>query len=386
MARRSFRRNQVKASILGYYMYIQGVEKSGKTTLFYNLVDELFHDQSKGLLISCGREDGYKALPDIQYEVIQDKKDKRGNIVKKYVDKYGEEKSGYGWEEFVKLVDDLVEGREENGIELIAIDTYDELAEIAKNYVIKLHNDANPTKKVTSINSCFGGYNGGFEKLAEIVDEQLYRLRSCGLTPIVISHTKVRTIKEKGMTEDESYNMLTTNLDSRIYNIVAHKADVIATIQVEKDIKDGVLNGTERYIYFRESNFVKAGTRFKNIVERTPLSARNFIDAIEDAIRSSMGDVSKEEFDKQKIEDENKRQQDIKKSMEVETKIDENIHNINIERNEEIKKVITSKWKDTSKEIKEEIKELMSKNGITKIGDVENNPTSVMEEILNKLN
>ena len=36
------------------------------------------------------------------------------------------------------------------------------------------------------------------------------------------------------MTDDESYNMLTTNLDSRIYNIVAHKADVIATIQVEK--------------------------------------------------------------------------------------------------------------------------------------------------------
>ena len=386
MARRSFRRNVVKASILGYFIYIQGVEKSGKTTLFYELVNELFHDQSKGLLISCGREDGYKALPDIQYEVVQDKKDKRGNIVKKYTDKYGDEKSGYGWEEFVKLVDDLVEGREENGIELVAIDTYDELSELAKNYVIKLHNDANPTKKVTSINSCFGGFNGGFEKLAEIIDEQLYRLRSCGLTPIVISHTKVRTIKEKGMTDDESYNMLTTNLDSRIYNIVAHKADVIATIQVEKDVKDGVLNGTERYIYFRETNFVKAGTRFKNIVERVPLSAKNFITAIEDAIRESMGNVSEEDFEEKKIKDEAERQSDIKATMKVETSINEQVNSINVERNEEIKKIITSKWKETSKEVKEEIKTLMADKGISKIGDVENNPTSVMEEILKKLN
>ena len=35
-----------------------------------------------------------------------------------------EEKSGYGWEEFVKLVDDLVEGREENGIEFKTKSSY----------------------------------------------------------------------------------------------------------------------------------------------------------------------------------------------------------------------------------------------------------------------
>ena len=55
-------------------------------------------------------------------------------------------------------------------------------------------------------NKMFGGFNGGFEKLAEIVDEQLYRLRSCGLTPIVISHTKVRTIKEKIMEKEMEEN------------------------------------------------------------------------------------------------------------------------------------------------------------------------------------
>jgi hypothetical protein len=384
MARRSFKKNQVKASILGYYYYLRGVEKSGKTTLFYDLINALFNgDQSKGLLISCGREDGFKALPDIQYEIIQDIKDKNGIIIPKIKNSEGKIiKSGYGWEEFVKLIDDLVDGRQENGIEIIGIDTYDELCEIAKNYVIKLHNEANPTKKVTSINSAFGGFNGGFEKLAEIVDEQLYRLRSCGLTPIVISHTKVKTIKEKGMSDDESYNMLTSNLDSRLDNIVAHKADVIATIQIDKDVQDGVLNGTQRYIYFRESNFVKAGSRFKEIVERVELSAENFIKAIEDGIKASMRkDVSDAEFENMKEQDEKERQEKVAEVLE-EIK---SLPTIDTARNQEIKDIITSKWKSVSKETKEEVKVIMSEYSIEKIGDIETNSTEGMEAILQKI-
>jgi hypothetical protein len=389
MARRSFKKNEVKASILGYYYYLRGVEKSGKTTLFYDLINEIFNgDQSKGLLISCGREDGFKTLPDIQYEVIQDIKDKNGSIIAKIKDNEGKIiKSGYGWEEFVKLIDDLVDGREENGIEIIGIDTYDELCEIAKNYVVKLHNDANPTKKVTSINSAFGGYNGGFEKLSEIVDEQLYRLRSCGLTPIVISHTKVKTIKEKGMTDDESYNMLTSNLDSRLDNIVAHKADVIATIQIDKNVQDGVLNGTKRYIYFRESNFVKAGTRFKDIVEKVELSASNFIQAIEDGIKNSMRKkVSNEEFEQLKEQAEETRQVEIKEELNKIKANEEELNKVNVDRNKEIQQIITSKWKETSKELKAEIKEIMQKYNIEKISDIDNNSTEGMEEILKKLN
>lgn len=384
MARRSFKKNQVKASILGYYYYLRGVEKSGKTTLFYDLINTLFNgDQSKGLLISCGREDGFKALPDIQYEIIQDIKDKNGIIIPKIKNSEGKiVQSGYGWEEFVKLIDDLVDGRQENGIEIIGIDTYDELCEIAKNYVIKLHNEANPTKKVTSINSAFGGFNGGFEKLAEIVDEQLYRLRSCGLTPIVISHTKVKTIKEKGMSDDESYNMLTSNLDSRLDNIVAHKADVIATIQIDKDVQDGVLNGTQRYIYFRESNFVKAGSRFKEIVERVELSAENFIKAIEDGIKASMRkDVSDAEFENMKEQDEKERQEKVAEVLE-EIK---SLPTIDTARNQEIKDIITSKWKSVSKEIKEEVKTIMKEYSIEKIGDIETNSTEGMEAILQKI-
>lgn len=369
MARRSFKKNQVKASILGYYYYLRGVEKAGKTTLFYELVEKLFGNQEKGLLISTGREDGYKALPDIQYEVVQDKIDSKGKVIE------------YGWKEFVSLVDDLVNDKEELGIELIGIDTYDELCKIVANEVVRLSNVKNPTKKCESINGAFGGFSAGFEKFEELVEGQLHRLRSAGYTVMVISHTKVRTIKEKGMSEDESYQMLTTNLDSRFDNVVSHKADVIATIQIEKDVQDGRLNGSKRYIYFRESNFVKAGSRFKEIAEKVELSADNFIKAIEDGIKASMRkNVTDEEFEKMKKSDEIKRQEVVKEQLKELKEMDKK--SIDIDRNQEIKDVITSKWKETSKEIKEQAKEIMKKNGIDKIGDIENNPTSAMEEIL----
>lgn len=367
---RNFKRNQVKASILGYYYYIRGVEKSGKTTLFYDLIDKVFNgDLSKGLLISMGKEDGYKALPDIQYEVINDTMDSKGKVVKT------------GWKDFEDLVTDLVEGRKENGIELIGIDTYDEFCELAKNEVIRLHNIENPTKKVKSINAAFGGFSGGFDKFAEIVEGQLHRLRKAGFTVFIISHTKVRTIKEKGMADDESYSMLTTNLDSRFDNVISHKADVIATIQIEKNIQNGRLNGTDRYIYFRESNFVKAGTRFKGIVEKVELSAENFIKAIEEGIKASLRtDISDKDFEVKKIKDEEERQATIDQNIDELKEAD--LLSVDVDRNIAIKDIVTSKWKDVSKEVKEEIKEIMSNNGIAKISDVESNPTTIMEQIL----
>ena len=370
----TFKKNEVKASILGYYYYLRGVEKSGKTTLYYDLINELFNnDQTKGLLMSMGKEDGYKTLPEIQYEVIDDVTDSKGKVVKT------------GWKVFVELIDDLVAERQTSGIEVIACDTYDELCGLAKNEVVRLSNIETPTKTVKSINSAFGGYSGGFDKFSEIVEGQLHRLRKVGYTLFVISHTKVRTIKEKGMAEDEAYQMLTTNLDSRFDNVVSHKADVIATIQIEKEVDDGHLIGSKRYIYFRESNFVKAGCRFKEIIEKVELSAKNFIDAVEDGIKTSMRTtISATDFDALKKKDEEERQADISIGLEELKEIDKISDEtlVDLERNKQIKEVITAKWKEVPKDIKALAKVIMTDNGIDKIGSIETNPTKAMEEIL----
>lgn len=372
MARRTFKRNTVKASMLGYYYYLRGVEKSGKTTLFYDLNETLFNSQDKGLLISMGKEDGYKALPDIQVEVVDD-------IAKLDPDTGKTKMLKTAWKQFVELVDDLVLDKMEKQteIELIAIDTYDELCRLAAKEVVRQSNKENPTKQCKSMNAAFGGYNGGFERFELIVEEQLHRLRKVGYTLFVISHTKVRTIKEKGASEEETYQMLTTNLDSRLDDVITHKADVIATIQIDKDIENGKLTGTKRYIYFRESNFVKAGSRFKEIIEKVELSAPNFIKAVEDGIKASLRkQISDEEFQRQKIEDEKKRSLEIEESQNVEVEID-------VARNTELKELIVSKLSEITPEQKEKLKEIMNTYGMTKLSNVEENKTQGMEEIFN---
>ena len=62
--------NKVQVDLCSYPHYlIMGVKKVGKTTLFADLVDLLYPGHpEKGLLISCGNEEGYKALDDLQYE------------------------------------------------------------------------------------------------------------------------------------------------------------------------------------------------------------------------------------------------------------------------------------------------------------------------------
>ena len=377
MARRQFKRNQVKASILGYYYYIRGVEKSGKTTLFYEINEKLYGNQDHGLLISMGKEDGYKALPDIQVETIEDitKIDEKGKI--KVVKT--------AWKQFIELVDDLVLDKMENDteIELIGIDTYDELCRLASAEVVRQSNKKNPTKLCETINGAFGGFNGGFEKFEEIVENQLHRLRKVGYTLFVISHTKVRTIKEKGMTEDDAYQMLTTNLDSRFDKVVAHKADVIATIQIDKDIKEGKLLGTKRYIYFREDGFVKAGSRFKDIVDKVELSADNFIKAIEDGIKASLRrPITNEEFELKKQKDEKERQNIIEHNREINEAIDVEI---DVERNKVIGGLIPDLFKAANSDQKEKVKELMNQYGINKLLNFEENKTEGMEEILKVL-
>ncbi|MBM7836477.1 AAA family ATPase [Clostridium sardiniense] len=374
MARRSFKKNQVKASILGYYYYIRGVEKAGKTTLFYEINEALYGNQDHGLLISMGKEDGYKTLPGIQVEVIDDatKIDDKGKV----------KTVKTAWKQLVELVDDLVLDKMDNEteIELLGIDTYDELCRLASAEVVRQSNKENPTKQCKSINAACGGFNGGFERFEQIVEEQLHRLRAVGYTLFVISHTKVRTIKEKGMNEDDSYQMLTTNLDSRFDNVIAHKADVIATIQVDKDIKDGKLLGTKRYIHFREDNFVKAGSRFKEIVEKVELSAPNFIKAIEDGIRASLRNkISDEDFEKKKQKDNEERKEKIEHIKEINEAI---TTTVDPEENEKIKEQIVAKWKSATQEQKDKAKEIMNKFNIKKLTEYDSNVTEGMRQVL----
>ena len=267
--------NKVSTDFSQYYFYLRGVEKSGKTTLCRDLTLEMYGKPEAGLLIAVGKEIGFKALDNIQAVTA----------------------SNFG--EFEEIVDDLVDNYENyKDIKMIYIDTIDELVSIAEEETLRA--SQRQTGKKCTLNSAFGGYGAGRKHLSKIVDEKLSALNQLyGL--FVIGHTKLRTIRENSVETEQEYQVLDSNLNKDYDNIVSHKADVIATITVDREVNADAKRviDTKRYIHFRNDGFVNCGTRFSNIVDKVELSAKNFIEAIEDAIRNSMTTpMSDEQFEK----------------------------------------------------------------------------------------
>lgn len=328
--------NEVKVDLASYMHYIRGVKKVGKTTLFYELINKLFKgDMNKGLLISTGDEDGYKTLD--------------GLVVAR----------ASNWTELTEIIDELVENKEDNDFKFIAIDTVDELFNIGVSEVLRLHKKKY-NEKCETLNAALGGYGAGREKLKELVREQISRLKQAGYGIFAIGHTKLRDVKEKG--KSEAYQQLTTSLNFDYDSVIADKADIVATISIDKDIVDvqnidvggktkqvGSIGGITRWIHFRDDDFnVDCGVRFANIVDKVELSAENYIKAITDAIKNSANITSDSELKKrQKAELEEKEKEakeyiteiksiNVNKNIELIEKIKNNIGNVDATKMQEI--------------------------------------------------
>jgi hypothetical protein len=345
--------NKVSLDFSNYYMFLKGVEKSGKTTMCRDLTLKLYGKAEAGLLLAIGKEKGYKALDNIQALDVED------------------------WGEFQEAVEDLIENRDEyKDIKMIYIDTLDELIELAEKQTITYSNRTT-NKKVTTLNAALGGYGAGRKYLCKIVDEMLSGLKHAGYGLIVIGHTKLKTIKEQGMTEEQEFQILDSNLNADYANIVAHKADVIATINVEREINDSKrVTDTKRYIYFRSNGFINAGTRFSNIVDRVELSADNFIKAIEDAIKGSMSTpMSDEELAKRRQEElvENE-----KKAEEFRAKQKANTKYTLEQKQEKLAEI----QRNAAKIDMLKLKEVMGKYNVTSFADPESTPSKCIDEIL----
>lgn len=267
--------NKVSLDFNNYYYYIKGVPKCGKTTFARDLTLELYNKPEAGLLISVGDEKGYKALDSIQAVDCED------------------------WAEFEEVVDDLVENYDEyKDIKLIYIDTVDELIRLAEEETCRA--SQRQTGKKCTLNSAFGGYNAGRQHITKIVTEKMALLNKL-YGVMCIGHTKLRTIKEQGSSEEFEYQMLDSNLNKDMDNIFGNKADIIGIVNVERDVnsKTKRVEDTKRYLYFRNNGFVNAGGRFENIVEKIEFTAKNFIDAVEDAIKKGVKTpMSDEQFEK----------------------------------------------------------------------------------------
>lgn len=351
--------NKVSLDFENYYFFLKGVEKSGKTTLARDLVLKLYGKAEAGLLLAVGKEKGYKALDNIQALDVEE------------------------WGDFEEAIDDLIENRAEYAdIKLIFIDTLDELVEMAEKATIAYSNRTTG-KRVSTLNQALGGYGAGRKHLCKIVDEKLSALKMAGYGIFVIGHTKLKTIKEQGMVEEQEFQVLDSNLNSDYANIVAHKADVIATINVEREVNASKrVTDTKRYVYFRGNGFINAGSRFSNIVEKVELSAENFINAITDAIKGSMTEkISEEEFEKRKAEEiianQKKAEEFIEKKKQGDDNSDDTIHK-KADKLENIKN-------NMDKFDMEYLTSMMEKYGLDGFGNVEAIPMACLDEMLAKI-
>jgi hypothetical protein len=341
-----FTPNKITVSLDKYRYYWRGEKKIGKSTLFRDVVKEAFGSYDAGLLISIGNERGHLALDGVYAYEAND------------------------WQSFTELIEDLVTNKTDNNFKLIGFDTCDELVSIAIDQVLKIH-FRRKGEKAETINSALSGFGAGPRMVAEIINDQIAKLERAGYGLVFISHVKLKDIKEKS--SEDSYQQLTGNLESRYDNIFADKADIISVFTTDRDITDKHVNSVQRFIYFRSNGFVDAGSRFANMPERVPMTAKDYIKAVEEGIRNSFMNP----VDENKIEELRKIESDKK-----EKEISEYIDKVKLEKQESdnltpevliesITTVLGEFTTDVKKQKREELKEANLPSAYKNLEDVE---------------
>lgn len=345
-----WKKNEVSVDLAHYRHYWRAPKKWGKTTLFSNLVWELYGNMDCGLLISCGNERGYSALDSLVYVDCPE------------------------WSALTEVVDELVENKAENEFKLLGFDTVDELVSMAQREVIRLEYRKSGERK--EFNACLGGYGAGRKKVEELINAIITRLGDSGYGLIFIGHTKIRDIKEKN---GDEYQMLTSNLSSDYDGIFANKADICMMGTIEKSIDGGFVQDAERYMVFRGDGYIDAGGRFADIESKVEVSAQNYIKTVTDAIKKSIkSHEATDEYINNKMKQEQKEREDYyqanrERLMQDEPEMDEYEKNLQDckKLQEQIKAAVANLDPDTKKKLQAKLKSAGLPVQYQKVNDVD---------------
>jgi hypothetical protein len=261
--------------------FIMGVRKFGKTTLWADMIREKFGDPTKGLLVSCGLEHGTNMID---------------NINTTHIDTY---------KDMVELKKWLIGTKgTEHDIQMICFDSAEELFTIFEQETIRRSNMENPNKQVKSIKAAYSGFTNGEKECAKLVKGFFNELYNVGIMPWAIGHTKLKTVRDKGSTDEDGFQKLGSSLIADYDSVCADCFDIIVTGLVNREIEErGSGDSTKRYVteterrlYFRGNEIVEAGGRMKGlsvpeyIVFDKENMAKDFIDTIENALKAGRTD------------------------------------------------------------------------------------------------
>ncbi|MED4848273.1 AAA family ATPase [Bacillus atrophaeus] len=369
MARKFGKKNKIKVNPLDYNTGIIGESGIGKTTLAKEVCEKLVGEDGY-MILNIGKEDGIDAIPNASYEDVPD------------------------WTTFNEITKDIIKNRTTDyaDLKVLVYDTFDELIKITEPEVIRLHNKANPEKRVNTIKAAFGGFQAGEDKVIELILEKMWELKKVGISMFILGHTKKRTMTD--VVTGLEYDMLTTNMTHKYFNAIKTKLHILGVASINRSIEKktvkqkigpdktvGTVVDESRIITFRDDNFnIDSKSRFSDITPSIPLDPNEFIKAIEQAILVA--------FDKQKnntnnIEEERKEQEQFKE-IQIQNEVN-NSSFIDKEENERLAEEIKTLFPNATDQAKDEMKKIMDKFNMKDFKGVDIVSTTAFEKIVEAL-
>ena len=295
------KKNKVSLNPLDANICLLGLPKIGKTTIMKEVAEKLVGEDGY-LFLEMYRENGAKYIEDIVYEDVPD------------------------WDTFVEIIDDIVDNRatDYEDLKVVIIDTLDNALQLAEQESIRLWNKENPQKRTTAINAAWGGYMKGQDKAMELLQEQLFRLRTVGVAFSVIGHVKQSTITDP--ITNETYQQITSDVSNRYFNQLKKNIDLVGIAYIDRELVKNKVNGKEistvksetRKIKFRDDNYtVDSGSRMSQIVNEIDFDADEFIKAMRDALEAEVKKGGKS-VETRKKENEKEEAENMKRIAEAE--------------------------------------------------------------------
>lgn len=297
------KKNKVSLNPLDANICLLGLPKIGKTTIMKEIAEKLVGEDGY-LFLEMYRENGAKYIEDIVYEDVPD------------------------WDTFVEIIDDIVDNRttDYTDLKVVFLDTLDNALQLAEQESIRLWNKENPAKRTTAINAAWGGYMKGQDKAMELLQEQLFRLRTVGVAFSVIGHVRQTTITDP--ITNESYQQITSDVSQRYFNQLKKNIDLVGIAYIDRELTKNKVNGKEvstvksetRKIKFRDDNYtVDSGSRMSQICSEINFDADEFIEAMKNALEAEVKKGGKSIEDRKK-ENDKEEKANMKRIAEAEVK------------------------------------------------------------------
>lgn len=288
------KRNSVNLDILSYNIMLLGESGAGKTSLINDVCTKYTGNPESALFLEIGLERGADSISGINYI----------NCPEWNMD-YDEFDNAAG---FYTVCEDIIENKttEYPDLKVVVWDTLDQLINVTEAEVIRMWNrecrtDGHPEKQAKTINSCYSGYGRGEKKAIEMMLDVMNRLRRVGVATIIIGHVKTKSIEDP--LTGQSYQILTSDQQQNYFNAIKKNLHFLGLLYIDREMaaeKTGKkIFGTNKYetvnrivgetrkVRFRDDGaVVDCKSRFADIVPEIECDAEQFINAIQDAIKS----------------------------------------------------------------------------------------------------